>query len=270
MGGRSDSAAAAPGVRKSAAPGDADPALPTLFISDLHLDIRRPDKVALFGRLLDGPARAAQALYILGDLFEVWLGDDDESDPIPAILAAMSRLTAAGVPLYVMHGNRDFLLGERFAAITGAELLPDPCVIPLYGVPALLMHGDTLCTKDVEYQKFRQQVRNPHWQQAFLQKPLPERRAIGARLRNDSQLAMADKAPEITDVDAEAVITAFTRHRVPLLIHGHTHRPGRHSYRVDGQAVERIVLGDWYEHENVLVCDQAKRELVGLATFLNN
>jgi UDP-2,3-diacylglucosamine hydrolase len=228
----------------------------TLFISDLHLSAERPAITALFLDFLAGPARAAEALYILGDLFEYWIGDDVAAQPpYRPLIEALRAVTAGGVPLAVMHGNRDFLLGPGFEQATGCRLLPDPSVIDLYGEPVLLMHGDTLCTDDLPYLKFREMVRNPQWVATFLAKSIPERLAIVRDYRELSKAATADKKPEIMDVNPNAVDTALRTHRVRHLIHGHTHRPAQHVFDLDGHGVRRTVLGDWYEQGSVLTCD---------------
>jgi len=230
--------------------------LSTLFISDLHLSPERPAIVALFLRFLRERASRAEALYILGDLFEYWIGDDaglhGEARPL---VEALRQLTQAGIPVYVMHGNRDFLLGKRFEQDTGCKLLPDPSVIALYGEPTLLMHGDLLCTDDVDYLKFRAMVRNPQWIDMFLAKPVPERIAMAQQYREVSKAATANKKPEIMDVNPAAVETTLREHQVSHLIHGHTHRPAQHELTINGQPVRRTVLGDWYDQGSVLVCD---------------
>ncbi len=236
----------------------------TLFISDLHLSGERPQITAQFVRFLDGPARQADAVYILGDLFEAWLGDDLVLPEHRPALGAMQALAEAGIPLYFMQGNRDFLAGSEFERLSGARLLPDPSVIDLYGEPVLLMHGDTLCTDDLEYQGFRQMVRNPAWQREFLDKPPEARVAMARELRDVSKRETGRKAETIMDVNGEAVTGAFRRHRVRRLIHGHTHRPAVHDLEVDGVPVQRIVLGDWYEQGSVLRCDAEGCTLGGL------
>jgi len=237
-----------------------------LFISDLHLSPERPAISALFLDFLRGRARQATALYILGDLFEYWIGDDLAGNPeVAPLLAALRELTASGVPVYVMHGNRDFLLGAGFEQATGCRLLPDPSVIDLYGERVLLMHGDTLCTDDVEYQKFRAMVRDPRWVRQFLDKSVPERLAMVREVREVSKTATATKKPEIMDVNPAAVQAAFRQHGVRHLIHGHTHRPGEHRLSLDGAEVQRTVLGDWYEQGSVLTCtaDRCTLETLG-------
>ena len=224
----------------------------TLFISDLHLDETRPQIVDLFTRFLANEARAADALYILGDLFESWIGDDDDAPLAMRVAHALRSLRDGGVPVYLMHGNRDFLLGAEYAKRAGIELLADPTIVELEGERTLLMHGDTLCTDDVEYQKFRGLVRNPAWQQQFLAKSLAERRAFAAQARGESSKQTAMKAAAIMDVNQGAVESSMRAHDVRRLIHGHTHRPDTHRFDLDGQIAERIVLGDWYEQSSVL------------------
>jgi UDP-2,3-diacylglucosamine hydrolase len=228
----------------------------TLFISDLHLSAERPAMVALFLGFLRTRARQAEALYILGDLFEYWIGDDvaAQKDYQP-LIGGLRELTATGVPVYVMHGNRDFLLGKGFEELTGCRLLPDPTVISLHGENTLLMHGDMLCTDDVAYLKFRLMVRNPDWVKMFLEKTIPERIAIVREYREISKAATAEKKPEIMDVNQNAVAATLREHGVRHLIHGHTHRPAQHRFDLDGAPVRRTVLGDWYDQGSVLVCD---------------
>jgi len=224
----------------------------TLFISDLHLDASRPQIVGLYLDLLAGDARRADALYVLGDLFESWIGDDDDAPLAERVATETRALRDSGVPVYFMHGNRDFLLGEGYAARSGMTLLADPTVVSLGGERTLLMHGDTLCTDDVEYLKFRAMVRDPRWQQQFLARPLPERRAFAAQARGESRRQTAEKSAEIMDVNLAAVEAAMRMHGVRKLIHGHTHRPATHRFDLDGAPAERIVLGDWYEQDSVL------------------
>lgn len=224
----------------------------TLFISDLHLSAERPHITDLFIAFLRTEARGAEALYILGDLFEYWIGDDAiEHAEFAPIVQALHALSAAGVALYLQHGNRDFLLGDAFCRATGATLLPDPTVIELYGQPTLLMHGDLLCTDDVEYQGVRKRLRDPRFIQAFLAKSAAERDATVRDYRAQSKVVTSQKAAEIMDVSAATVIETMQRHGVRRLIHGHTHRPATHSLACG----TRIVLGDWYEQGSVLRCD---------------
>ena len=247
-----------------------NPAMSILFISDLHLDPARPEITRLFGEFIDGEARQADALYILGDLFEAWVGDDDPSDTGAFVATKLKALAHSGVPVFFMHGNRDFLLGEAFARRAGMTLLQDPVVIDLHGRPALLMHGDTLCTDDVAYQQFRAQTRDPRWQQQFLAQPLAARLAFAQQARVASQarqgeLRDAGTMEAITDVAPGAVAAAFRGHDVGLLIHGHTHRPAVHALDVDGRACTRVVLGDWYEQGSVLRVDADGMQLDALA-----
>jgi UDP-2,3-diacylglucosamine hydrolase len=217
----------------------------TLFISDLHLQPSQPELLRASLRWLDTVPRGADALYILGDLFEAWIGDDDDSPWLDEFATTLNQLANNGTPIYFQHGNRDFLLGDAFAKRCGMELLPELVVIDLYGRAVLLLHGDTLCTEDREYLTFRAQVRNPQWQQMILSQPLDQRRALAAMLRNESKMAGSMKSSQIMDVTPAEVIHTMENAGVDLLIHGHTHRPARHSLIVRGKSAERIVLGDW-------------------------
>ena len=227
----------------------------TLFISDLHLSAERPGIFDLFLRFLRERGAGSDALYILGDLFEYWIGDDAAgySGYLP-VMEGLRALTGAGTPVYLMHGNRDFLLAGGFEQATGARLLPEPALIDLYGEPVLLMHGDTLCTDDIEYQRFRATVRDPAWIAQFVAKSLEERQAIVRNLRETSKAATAAKKPEIMDVNQNAVESVMTAHRIVRLIHGHTHRPSMHEFPLNGKTAHRTVLGDWYDQGSVLVC----------------
>ena len=233
----------------------------TLFISDLHLSDERPEITALFSLFLQNDAARAHALYILGDLFEVWLGDDAVLPAYQTVMDGIRALTASGVPVYVMHGNRDFLIGERFVQLSGCRLLEDPTIIELEGKRTLLMHGDTLCTDDVEYQRFRTQVRNPDTQRQFLALPINERIAVAKHYRQESRERSRSKAEEIMDVNQGAVMEIMRRHGVYQLIHGHTHRPAVHSFTLDDHSAQRIVLGDWYEQASILKCSLGKCRL---------
>jgi len=224
----------------------------TLFISDLHLDESRPAIVAQFERFLASTAPGADALYILGDLLEYWVGDDGLVLAFPARVAAALRALTPQLPVYFMHGNRDFLVAERFARETGVGLIADPTVVTLYGVATLLMHGDTLCTDDASYQRLRTQVRNPAWQRATLGLPLAERIALARGMRAQSERAKEAKTMEIMDVAAQSVEKAFAESGCEMLIHGHTHRPGRYVHRVGGIERVRWVLPDWYERGGYL------------------
>lgn len=229
----------------------------TLFVSDLHLDPARPATTALFLDFLARQARQAEACYILGDLFEAWIGDDDDTELGRVVVNALRSLADSGVPVYFLHGNRDFLIGPRFASESGIQLLPETEVIDLYGEPVLLLHGDTLCTDDVDYQAFRAQVRNPVWQARLLEQPLAQRRALAGQLRETSRQALQQKATDITDVNPAAVNQALRAHGVRRMIHGHTHRPAIHEWTLEKLPVRRAVLGDWYVQGSVLRCDKA-------------
>jgi UDP-2,3-diacylglucosamine hydrolase len=219
----------------------------SFFVSDLHLSDTRPAANEAFFSFIEQKAPSAQALYILGDLFEYWVGDDDLAEPFHAVVAGFLRgLSRAGVALYVMQGNRDFLMGRRFCEETGARLLDDPAVVELAGVKTLLMHGDTLCSDDADYQDWRRVARSEKWQREFLSKPLTERRRAILELRERSKKAIRAKPAEVMDVNDDAVRNAFRQRRVTRLVHGHTHKAGRHSMEVDGRLCERWVLPDWY------------------------
>lgn len=242
----------------------------TLFVSDLHLDPSRPEATRAFLAFLRNEAAACEALYVLGDLFEAWVGDDDDAAPGTEVADALRRLSTGGVPVYFMRGNRDFLLGEDYAHRCGMRVLPDPAVVSLHGKPVLLMHGDLLCTDDTGYQAFRRQVRDPAWQQQFLAQPLAARRAYATQARQASQkhhdsLAAAGQAELITDVNADTVARHFQQFGVDTLIHGHTHRPAVHGVSAAGRDCMRIVLGDWYEHGSVLEVDARGHRLRTLA-----
>jgi len=238
-----------------------------LMVSDVHLSASRPHAVAAFLALLQTHARAAEALYILGDLFDQWLGDDDETPPHPHIVEGLARVSTSGTDVCVLHGNHDFLLGGKFAARTGCRILPDPTTIDLYGTPTLLMHGDSLCTDDVEYQTFRTYSRNLDNQRAFLHQPFAERIATANALRLRSQRSVPLKPDQILDVNGDAVEAIMREYEVFDLIHGHTHRPAVHRFTLDGRAARRIVLGDWYEGDNMLVCDSGGPRLSAVNDF---
>jgi UDP-2,3-diacylglucosamine hydrolase len=230
---------------------------PTLFISDLHLSGERPELVDAFHALIAGPARGAAALYVPGDLFDAWLGDDQLRERLAGGVAdAFSRLAASGTPIYLQRGNRDFLLGERFARASGATLLADAVVHDIQGTPTLIMHGDELCTDDVAYQRFRAYWQDPTHRRRLLALPYFARRGIAAFFRATSKRATATKPEMIMDVNASAVAEALRTHGVTRLIHGHTHRPARHELTVDGRRCERYVLADWYRTASYLRVDR--------------
>jgi UDP-2,3-diacylglucosamine hydrolase len=228
-----------------------------LFLSDLHLCADRPDINRVFLDFLDGEARDADVMYILGDLFEYWAGDDDIDDPFNAsIVSGLSRYARSGPELCVMRGNRDFLLGERFADACEARLIIDPYTIDLFGIQTMLMHGDVLCTDDHDYQAFRSKVRSTAWIKKFLSLPLSQRKFEIEGLRRKSEAEKKRKAPEVMDVSSVAVETILREHHYPRLIHGHTHRPAHHEHRLDGRVCERWVLADWYLAGSYLRCDE--------------
>lgn len=238
----------------------------TLFISDLHLDGERPAITDLFERFLREDARGADALYILGDLFEAWVGDDDPSETGERVRNGLRALVDSGTPVSFMRGNRDFLLGADYARRAGITILPDPAVVVLYGQPTLLMHGDLLCTDDTAYQAFRAQTRNPQWQAQFLSQPLAARLAFAQQARaaskaHQSGLQATGTMESITDVAPSTVEATFARYGIERLIHGHTHRPAVHALDAQGRACERIVLGDWYDQGSVLRVDAERCHL---------
>jgi len=239
----------------------------TLFISDLHLDGSRPDITDQFLEFLQREAATARTLYILGDLFEAWIGDDDPDPDKRRALAAIKAVTSRGVACYVMHGNRDFLLGRRFCRDTGAQLLADGTIVDVYGRRVLLMHGDTLCTDDPAYQRLRRIVRNPLVKLFLRSLSLRQRQRLAEKMRAGSKAhieSMDKAAPYIMDVNAGAVANAFRQNHVDCIVHGHTHRPAVHELEVDGRKVTRIVLGDWYDQGSVLRWNPGGFELVGL------
>ena len=227
-----------------------------LFISDLHLEGDRPDIAAQFFSFLDGEARDAVALYILGDLFEYWVGDDDPDPHYDECKKALRTVVDSGVPLYFMHGNRDFMIGEKFASETGAAILADPSPVDLYGTSVLLSHGDAYCTDDVEYQKIRLMTRDTEWQAMMLAKPLDERIAIARHAREQSMARGQAVDLDIMDVNDEAIRQAIADSGVEVLLHGHTHRPNVHDVDLGDRVAKRIVLGDWYEQGSVVRWDE--------------
>ncbi|MFN0315436.1 MAG: UDP-2,3-diacylglucosamine diphosphatase [Burkholderiales bacterium] len=238
----------------------------TAFISDLHLSPDRPGITQVFLRFLSQDATQAGALYILGDLFEHWIGDDGISQEFNALIAsALHALTARGIPVYVMRGNRDFLLKTRFEKKSGVRIIEDPSLIDLHGQPTLLMHGDTLCTDDLRYQAFRKRARNPIVQWLFLALPLSSRLKLVERTRRFSEKEKQGKSSEIMDVTQSAVESAFRAHPCERIIHGHTHRPARHEHTIDATTRERWVLSDWYAHGEYLRCDKNGCQVVRLA-----
>lgn len=220
----------------------------TLFISDLHLEESRPDITGAFLGFLKTHAMGVERLYILGDFFEAWIGDDERTPLQEQVAAALREVRDSGTEIFLMHGNRDFLIGNDYCERAGATLLDDPTVIGLYGTPVLLMHGDSLCTADVEYQKFRANMRNPQMQKMMLARPLEDRQQMARQLRQMSMAKNQGKAEDIMDVTPEEVVKELEHHGVQLMIHGHTHRPAIHDLEANGEPARRIVLGDWDTH----------------------
>jgi len=227
----------------------------TLFISDLHLAAGHPEIGAQFLGFLRGEARESESLYILGDLFDAWLGDDDPNPYYKAMKLALRELVDSGVPVFFMHGNRDFTVGAAFAAETGVEILEDPTVVDLYGKQVVLSHGDALCTDDVHYQQIRAMTRNPDWLAMMLAKSIEERIAFALRAREESKARGESMTDEIMDVNQDAVIAILREHKVDTLLHGHTHRPAIHKFDLGDREATRIVLGDWYEQGSVVRWD---------------
>ena len=233
----------------------------TLFVSDLHLDSALPAAIAQFKDFLSGPAHGADALYLLGDLFESWVGDDDDDAGRESVCAALRAYSATGVPCYACYGNRDFLLAAGFERRSGCRIIEDPTIIDLYGERVLLTHGDALCTDDHAYQELRSIVRESAWQRRFLALPRAHRELLANEARAGSRRHTARTVPYIMDVNASAVVAAFRAARARRMIHGHTHRPGVHELEVDGQRAQRIVLGAWYEHGSYLRYERGSYEL---------
>ena len=229
----------------------------SLFISDLHLCPSRPHITQAFLSFINTHAIHAEHLYILGDLFEYWAGDDDITDhALSAVFDALRDLSVRGTRVAYMHGNRDFLIGQAFANHTGMQLLRDPIEVNLYGFRLVLSHGDLLCTDDIEYQKFRNQVRTPAWINQFLSQPLLQRKAFIESIRQRSEYEKSNKASEIMDANLDAIHSVLSQYQYPdFFIHGHTHRPMQHLHHVDGHCCTRWVLGDWYDHGSCLRLD---------------
>lgn len=240
-----------------------------LFVSDVHLDAAAPEAQRQFldflrERVAGASGSGIRALYILGDLFESWVGDDDAGGERAAVLAALRELTGRGVACFLLHGNRDFLIGEDFCRQTGCQLLPDPVIAEIDGERVLLTHGDALCTDDHAYQELRSMVRTPSWQRRFLSLSLSDRQLLANEARAGSRAHTARTIPKIMDVNPAAVTAAFKAARVRRIIHGHTHRPAVHDALVEGQPVQRIVLGAWYEQGSYLAYEGGRYELRSL------
>lgn len=225
----------------------------SLFISDLHLHPDHPEIEQSLLAFLQQDNSDTDAIYILGDLFEFWLGDDDIETPYKEVITALQQASSR-VPLFFLPGNRDFLVGVTFQADTGCKIIEDGLVFDLYGKKTMLLHGDTLCTDDIEYQRFRTEVRSDSWKDNVMAMALDERRQFFRSLRQQSQNAIREKSSHILDVNSDAVISAFKTSGIDLMIHGHTHRPGIHTYKVSDKTVRRIVLGDWFEQGSLLTC----------------
>ena len=242
----------------------------TYFIADLHLAQNRPDITACFLHFLKKEALKAQTLYILGDLFEAWIGDDDDSAYLTTIAKALTTLSSFGTNIYYIHGNRDFLLGKRFAQMSAMTLLPEVDLIDLYGQEVVIMHGDTLCTRDIAYQKFRKKSRSWWWQTIVKSLPLFIRKKIAADYRKKSAAATATKSQDIMDVTPQEVVNCLENHQSQLLIHGHTHRPAIHELIANSKEAQRIVLGDWYEQGAWLKVTPTSMELLNHAFCQSN
>ncbi|MEO8402061.1 MAG: UDP-2,3-diacylglucosamine diphosphatase [Gammaproteobacteria bacterium] len=234
-----------------------------VLISDLHLEESRPDIVELFTKFLTECVATADALYILGDFFEMWIGDDDLSPFNLMIITALKKATDQGLAIYFMHGNRDFLIGKKFSRLTGCKLLPEEYVVELAGVPILLMHGDVLCTQDLAYLKFRKKARNWFFQKFVLLQSLKRRRAIAERYRAGSKAHTSTTSAAIMDVTQSEVMRMMQKHNVQHMIHGHTHRPAVHEFELNGSTATRTVLGPWHEDGSALICkSDGSRELI--------
>ena len=233
-----------------------------LLISDLHLQPDREDLTRLFNHFITGPAYEGDRLFILGDFFEYWIGDDFSHPWLSDIEQQLRNYTATGRTLVIMHGNRDFLIGQTFCDRVGAKLLAEPSVETIGGIPSLITHGDELCTDDLEYQAFRRKVRDPEWQAAFLSQPLASRIAFAENARSHSRQKQAEYTESITDVNPDAVLAAFRTYDVHRMIHGHTHRQAIHQIECDGRLAERIVLGDWGKTGCYCQCHNGHRQLI--------
>ncbi len=236
----------------------------TRFVSDLHLDATRPQVIEQFRNFLEATPTDVEALYILGDLFEHWVGDDTPAQGLEPVLHALKRLSRK-IPVHVQRGNRDFLLGPGFEARTGCRLMPDVQLVVLYGTPTLLLHGDTLCTDDVRYQRYRRLVRNAAALWVLNHLPLRARLRLAQTMRRASRREVSRKPPTIMDVNPEAVVQALRSHGATRLIHGHTHRPAVHELDLGDRKAERIVLGDWYAQGSMLECRPGGCALLQLA-----
>ena len=238
-----------------------------LFASDVHLSGHRPAAVAAFSAFLSGPVRRADRLFLLGDIFDLWLGDDDHRAPHPEVEAALAETVSAGIPVDMIRGNHDFLLGGAFAERTGCRLADEPLVTEIAGERTVLLHGDTLCTRDAEYQAFRRYARDPDNQRAFLARPMEERAQEAARIRATSDTRTRLKPEDIMDVTDEEVMRVLSQSGATRMVHGHTHRPAVHDLELETGCAARIVLGDWYEQGTVAVWDEAGCRLTAPETL---
>lgn len=232
-----------------------------LFASDLHLDSSAPEAIEQFLAFLRDYAADAEALYLLGDVFEAWVGDDEAERDKVRVCEGLRALTSSGVPCFFLHGNRDFLLGREFCSRTGGTLLPDPVVAEWDGERVMLTHGDALCVDDLPYQELRTIVRNPDWQRRFLSLPLADREKLAGQARKGSRAHTSRTVPVVMDVNQNAVDAAYRLTQTRRIIHGHTHRPGVHDTLIDGEPAQRIVLGAWYEQGSYLIYERGKYEL---------
>lgn len=237
----------------------------TLFVSDLHIEADRPDIANQFLQFLETEALNADALYILGDLFEFWVGDDDPNEHYAWIKQGLRKLTKKNIPVFFMHGNRDFMIGQDFADETGITILTDPYIVEVHGENVLLSHGDIYCTDDIQYQAVRKMTRDPKWQATMLTRSLEERISFSEQARADSKAHGDNIDQAITDVNQAAIKSALRQANVTLMLHGHTHRPAVHEIEVDGKQARRIVLGDWYQHGSVVRWDRNGPVLSSLA-----
>lgn len=236
----------------------------TYFIADLHLSENRPDISADFFKFLESNIlnQDVDALYILGDFFEVWVGDDYVTELASDVAKHLKTVSNAGTPVYFIHGNRDFIMREQYANLAGMTLLSEQAVIDLYGTPTVILHGDEMCTQDIEYQKFRRKSRGWWWPKLMLAMPLWYRKKIARNAREKSKLSQANKTLEILDVVDDAVLATFAKHQVTNMIHGHTHRPNVHTYTVNQETLTRTVLGDWYTQGSYLVVTPQAQKLI--------
>jgi len=236
----------------------------TFFISDIHISEQYPEIGEQLIDFLENQAQQSDALYILGDLFEYWLGDDDTNHEYKKIKSTLKLYTDKKIPTYLMHGNRDFLIGETFANETGITILPDPSIIDLYGEKILISHGDIFCTDDIEYQLSRESTRNPNWQKMILGKSLKERKKLAYEARKKSSKHTRQTKKILMDVNQNEINETFKKYGLNQIIHGHTHKPAIHNSMINGELYKRIVLGDWYDQGSVLKWDQSGPELVTL------